>query len=74
MRIVTITNEEMARTIEQNNAILDTVENMIKNDKETLKMLWSKTSINNLEDFGDTDLIFRKKKIGEKVGKITGRW
>ena len=74
MRIVELTNEEMARTIEQNNAILDTVENMIKNNREALKMLWSKTSINDLADFGDTDLILRKKKIGEKVGRITGRW
>jgi hypothetical protein len=48
---------------------------MVKENKEALNTLgWSKTSINDLVDFGDTELIMLKKKLGVKVAKITGRW
>ena len=75
MRTVVLSEKEIARTIEQNMDILKNVERMVKENKEGLKMLgWSKTSINNLVDFGDTELIMLKKKLGDKVAKITGRW
>lgn len=75
MRTVTLSAKEITRTIEQNKNILKNVEKMVKENKEGLNMLgWSKTSIDNLVDFGDTELIMLKKKLGPKVAKITGRW
>lgn len=75
MRIVELSAKEIARTIEQNKNILKGVERMVKENKEALNMLgWSKTSINDLVDFGDTELIMLKKKLGAKVARITGRW
>ena len=75
MKTVTLSAKEITRTIEQNKEILNNVERMVKENKEGLKMLgWSKTSIDNLVDFGDTELIMLKKKLGQKVAKITGRW
>ena len=75
MRTVTLSAKEITRTIEQNKNILKNVEKMVKENKEALNMLgWSKTSINDLVDFGDTELIMLKKKLGVKVAKITGRW
>ena len=75
MRTVTLSAKEITLTIEQNKNILKNVEKMVKENKEALNMLgWSKTSINDLVDFGDTELIMLKKKLGVKVAKITGRW
>lgn len=75
MRTVILSANEITRTIEQNKEILKNVERMVKENKEGLKMLgWSKTSINDLVDFGDTELIMLKKKLCVKVAKITGRW
>lgn len=75
MRTVILSEKEITRTIKQNKEILKNVEKMVKENKEGLKMLgWSKTSINNLVDFGDQELIMLKKKLGEKVARITGRW
>lgn len=75
MRTVILSAKEITRTIEQNKEILKNVENMVKENKEGLNMLgWSKTSIDNLVDFGDTELIMLKKKLGPKVARITGRW
>ena len=75
MRTVTLSAKEITRTIEQNKEILKNVERMVKENKEGLKMLgWSKTIINNLVDFGDTELIMLKKKLGVKVARITGLW
>ena len=75
MRTVILSANEITRTIEQNKEILKNVERMVKENKEGLNMLgWSKTSINDLVDFGDTELIMLKKKLGPKVAKITGRW
>jgi len=75
MRTVTLSAKEITRTIEQNKNILKNVEKMVKENKEALNTLgWSKTSINDLVDFGDTELIMLKKKLGVKVAKITGRW
>lgn len=75
MRIVELTDKEISRTIEQNKNILKNVEKMVKENKEGLKMIgWSKTSINDLVDFGDTELIMLKNKLGPKVARITGRW
>jgi len=75
MRTVTLSAKEITRTIEQNKNILKNVEKMVKENKEAINTLgWSKTSIDNLVDFGDTELIMLKKKLGPKVAKITGRW
>lgn len=75
MRTVILSAKEIARTIEQNKEILKNVEKMVKENKEALNILgWSKTSINDMVDFGDTELIMLKKKLGVKVAKITGRW
>ena len=75
MRTVILSANEIARTIEQNKEILKDVEKMVKENKEGLNILgWSKTSIDKLVDFGDTDLIMLKKKLGPKVARITGRW
>ena len=75
MRTVILSANEITRTIEQNKEILKNVERMVKENKEGLKMLgWSKTSIDHLVDFGDTELIMLKKKLGVKVARITGLW
>lgn len=75
MRTVTLSAKEITRTIEQNKEILKNVEKMVKENKEALNTLgWSKTSINDLVDFGDAELIMLKNKLGTKVAKITGRW
>ena len=75
MRTVILSAKEIARTIEQNKEILKNVEKMVKENKEALNILgWSKTSINDMVDFGDTELIMLKKNLGVKVAKITGRW
>ena len=75
MRTVILSAKEITRSIEQNKEILKNVEKMVKENKEGLKMLgWSKTSIDNLVDFDDTELIMLKKKLGPKVARITGRW
>lgn len=75
MRIVELTDKEIARTIEQNKYILEGVEKMVKENKDGLKMLgWSKTRIDRMVDFDNTELIMLKKKLGPKVARITGRW
>ena len=75
MRTVILSANEITRTIEQNKEILKNVEKMVKENKEGLNLLgWSKTSIDKLVDFGNTELIMLKKKLGPKVARITGRW
>ena len=74
MRTVILSANETTRTIEQNKEILKNVEKMVKENKEGLNLLgWSKTSIDKLVDFGNTELIMLKKKLGPKVARITGR-
>lgn len=75
MRTVQLTTEQINKSIRQCKNILKGVEKMLKENKEALKILgWSKTSINNLCDYDDAELIALKKKLGDKVARVTGRW
>ncbi|MFW5668037.1 MAG: hypothetical protein ACOCM4_02165 [Acetivibrio ethanolgignens] len=70
-----LTIEEINRTIKQNKWILKDVESLLKNNKEGLKFLgWSKSSIDNIDDCNDPELIELKRKLGVKVARVTGRW
>lgn len=75
MRTVQLTTEQINKFIEQNKWVLKNVESLLKNNKEALKLLgWSKTSINNLCDYDDPELVALKRKLGDKVARVTGRW
>ena len=75
MRTVQLTIEQINRDIEQNKWILKTVEKMLKENKEALKLLgWSKSSIDSLRDYDDPELVALKRKLGVKVARVTGRW
>ena len=75
MRTVQLTIEEINRTIEQNKWVLKNVESLLKNNKKGLKLLgWSKSSIDNIDDCNDPELIVLKRKLGVKVARVTGRW
>lgn len=75
MRTVQPTIEEINRTIKQVKWILKDVENLLKNNKEGLKLLgWSKSSIDSLCDYDDPELVALKRKLGVKVARVTGRW
>ena len=75
MRTVQLTIEQINRSIEQNKWVLKTVENMLKENKEALKLLgWSKSSIDSLCDYDDPELVALKRKLGVKVARVTGRW
>ena len=74
MRTVQLTIEQINRSIEQNKWVLKNVESLLKNNKEALKLLWSKNSIDSLCDYDDPELVALKRKLGVKVARVTGRW
>ena len=74
MRTVQLTIEQINRSIEQNKWVLKNVESLLKNNKEALKLLWSKSSIDSLCDYDDPELVALKRKLGVKVARVTGRW